>query len=175
MSEKIYPYSDDAMTYSEKWHRYVLTPQAVRDHLGVDLETRLNTRGAVDRAAVAPAFLNSVSRELYAYIYSCGVQNAMQEFLAAKHPAARDILFEAMLEQVNYTLLNGDITKLSGVDIRKGTVMDRKALVVAQIDPVAIEILSRPLDAVTPCLIYNGASFMFYRPIKLPAYEAEGY
>ncbi len=175
MSEKTYPYSDDAMLYSEKWHRYVLTQQAVRDHLGVDLDIRLNTRGAVDHAAVAPAFLNNVSRELYAYIYSCNVQNAVQEYLAAKHPAARDILFESMLEQVSYLLLNGDIAKLSGVDVRKGVVMDRKALAAAKISPVAIEILSKPLDTVTPCLIYSGASFMFYRPMALPAYEEERY
>lgn len=175
MSEKTYPYSDGDMTYSEKYHRYVLTAQAVRDHLGVDLEARLNTRGVADRAAVVPAFLNTISRELYSYIYSCSVKNAVQEYLAAKHPAAREIILEAMLEQVSYTLLNGDITKLSGVDIRRGTVMDGRALRAAQIDPVAIEILSRPLDTVTPCLIYSGTSFMFYRPMELPAYEAEGY
>ena len=175
MSENRYPYSDDAMTYTERWHRYVLTQQAVRDHLGVDLGEQLNTRGAVDRAAAAQMFLNTISREIYAFIYSCGSQNVVQEYLAAKHPAARDILFEAMLEQVSYTLLNGDIAKLSGIDVRKGTAMDRKALSVSQIAPVAKEILSRPLDTVTPCLIYGGVSFRFYRAMRLPAYEEEGY
>lgn len=175
MSDIIYPYNDGDMTYSYRWHRYTLTTQAVRDHLGVDLDTCLNTRGAIDRAAVAPAFLSSISREIYTFIYSCSSYNEMQEYLAAKHPAAREILLDAMLEQVNYTLINGDISKLSGVDVRRGTVMDRKALSVAHIDPVAEEILARPLDACTPSLIYSGTSFSVSRHIVLPAYESEGY
>ena len=176
MAEKVYPYHDDDMRYSYRMHRYVLTPMAVREHLGVDLDTCLNTRGAADRAAVAPAFLNMISSEIYAYIYSCSTQNDVQEYLAAKHPRARDVIMQAMLEQVSYTLLNGDVSKLSGVDVRKGTVMDRRALRTAQIAPVAIDVLSRPLDQATPCLIYGGSSFMLpCLTMSLPAYETEGY
>lgn len=176
MATKVYPYHDDDMRYSYRMHRYVLTPMAVREHLGVDLETCLNTRGATDRAAVAPAFLNTISSEIYAYIYSCSSQNDLQEYLAAKHPRARDIIMQAMLEQVSYTLLNGDVSKLSGVDVRKGSVMDRRSLRAAQIAPVAIDILSKPLDHVTPCLIYGGSAFMLpFCTVLLPAYETEGY
>ena len=163
------------MIYAHSWHRYVLTSDAVRERLGVDLDVRLNKRGAVDAAAVVPAFLNSISRQVYSYIYSCNTQNSVQEYLAAKHPAARPILRDAMLEQVGYVLMNGDVSKLSGIDIRKGMILDRHALRAAQIDPVARELLARPLDTATPALTYAGDSFMFYRAMELPAYETEGY
>lgn len=170
------PYNDEYMTYDERAHKYRLTPFAVREFLAVDLSDRLNARGMTDKAAAPVAFLRVISDEIYAYIYSCNVNNLVQEFLAAKHPAARNILMEAMLAQVTYTLLNGDISALSGVDIRKGMVMDRNALKAARIAPVAIDVLSKDLDTTVPSLCYRGANFGgLWSTMTFPAYEKEGY
>ena len=175
MSEKTFPYSDAYMTYSHQAHRYTLTPDAVRQHLNVDLGAMLNPAGAVDRAGIATTFLAHVSREIYSYIYACGPDNDLQEYLAAKHPNARRILLDAMLAQVEYMILNGDIYQVSGVDIRKGTAMDRKALRGARVSLVVEDILSRPLDAVTPSIVYRGAWSAYPYRFRLPAYESEAY
>lgn len=174
MSEKTYPYDDADMTYSYQLHRYVLTPDAVRQHLNADLASVLNPAGAVDRAGIASTFLAHVSREIYSFIYSCGIDNDLQEYAAAKHPNARRILLDAMLAQVEYMILNGDIYQVSGVDIRKGTVMDQRALRKVQIAPEAQDILARQLDRFTPSLVYRGA-WEGYTSANLPAYETGGY
>ena len=168
----IYPFNDADMTYSHQTHRYTLTPDAVRQHLNVDLDTVLNPAGSQDRAALVPTFLASVSREIYAYIYSCGIDNFAQEYTAAKHPAARRILLDAMLSQVEYEILNGSIYNLSGVDVRKGHVMDTRALRRVQIAPMAQDVLARNLDANTASLVYRGSTAIM---LNLPAYEEEGY
>lgn len=174
--ENTYPFNDAMMTYSHQTHRYTLTADAVRHHLNVDLESVLNPAGALDRAAIVPVLLSNVSREIYSYIYSCGIDNDVQEYLAAKHPIARRIILEAMVAQVEYMILNGDIYNLSGVDIRKGQVMDQNALRKVQIAPMAQDILSRPLSYELPCLTYRGTINMLQLHAKyLPAYEREGY
>jgi hypothetical protein len=125
---------------------------------------------------VASAFLSNISREIYSYIYACGADNDTQEYIAAKHPAARRIILEAMLAQVEYTILNGSIYQISGIDIRKGSVMDQRALRRAQIAPMAQDILSRSLAPDTPCLTYRGTFDLFPLNLKfLPAYDEEGY
>ena len=175
MTEITFPYSDADMTYSDKTHRYTLTTDAVRQHLNVDLGTVLNPAGSLDRAAVASAFLSHISREIYNYIFSCGSDNDLQEYLAAKHPNARRIILEAMLAQAEYAILNGDIYQVSGVDIRKGSAMDRRALRDARVSIAVEDILSRPLDHITPCLVYRGTWDHNPCRLRLPAYEREGY
>jgi hypothetical protein len=172
----VFPYSDNAMTYSYQTHRYTLTADAVKEALNVDLETVMNPAGAVDRAAIVPVLLSTISREIYAYIYSCGIDNNLQEYLAAKHPQARHIILDAMIAQVEYMILNGDIYKLSGVDIRKGGVMDQRSMRKVQIAPMAQDVLARPLSSALPCLTYRSAfSAPDLNSKFLPAYEEEEY
>lgn len=176
MANTRYPFNDGDMVYNYRSHRYTLTPSVVKEVLNIDLDAVLNSRGSADKSAVTAAFLNNISNVIYSFIYSNGVQNQAQEFLAAKHPTARVLIREAMLEQVAYEIMNGDISKLSGVDVRKGGIMDRRALRAARIAPVAVDILERPLDHITPCIVYSGTANMIpFRVKPLPAYEEEGY
>ena len=176
MERTSYPFNDPSMTYSERTHRYTLTADAVKNELNVDLETVMNPAGALDRASIVPAFLANVSREIYAYIYACGIDNDVQEYLCAKHPSARRIIFEAMIAQVEYMILNGSLYQLSGVDIRKGSVMDQRSLRKVQIAPMAQDILARPLGGDIPCLTYRGSYDSWsLRCKRFPAYEEEGY
>ena len=170
------PYSDADMQYNFETHRYTLTEDCVRRELNMDLTLTLNTRGLIDKSAAAFNFLNQISRDVYNYIFSTNVNNALQEYLAAKHPNARRALKEAMLEQVLYVQINGDLTKVAGIDLRKGTHIDRGLLNRASIAPVAEEILSRPLDENTPALAFRGCSYAnAFTALHLPAYESEGY
>lgn len=171
-----YPFSDAQMVYNYQSHRYILTAECVRNELNMDLATTLNTRGVIDSGTAVNSFLNQISRDIYAYIYSLNTYNDLQEYLAAKHPRARDFLRDAMLEQVLYVQINGDLTKMSGIDMRKGAHIDRGYLRRASIAPVAEDILSRPLDDDTPALTYRGGSFgNAFVGIRLPAYSTEGY
>ncbi|MBQ8908327.1 MAG: hypothetical protein IJY71_07065 [Clostridia bacterium] len=172
----VFPYSDAMMTYSVQTHRYTLTPYAVRQILNVDLEAVLNPAGALDKSVIANALLSNVSREIYAYIYACGLDNSLQEYLAAKHPNARGIILDAMLAQVEYMVLNGSLYQVSGVDIRKGIVMDQRALRKVQIAPMAQDVLARPLGPDMPSLVYRGAinALQLYAK-RLPAYDEEDY
>lgn len=167
-----YPYSDADMTYNEATHRYTLTVEFVARETGADLLTVLNNRGIMDRTALANNYLREISSVIYSQIYASSTQSEIKEYLAAKHPAAREILKQAMLEQVLYTLSNGDIANLSGIDVRRGVVVDRRALAAARIAPLAEEALNRQLDATTPSLLYRGHLYSLKR---LPAYESEGY
>ena len=171
-----YPYSDADMEYNFQAHRYILTDSCVRRELNLDLALTLNTRGLIDRAAAAYNFLNQISRDVYAYLYSLNVKNDLQEYLAAKHPNARRILRDAMLEQVLYVQINGDLTKVAGIDVRKGTHISRGYLNRASIAPVAEQLLSRPLDDRTPALAFRGCAYGTpFVNLHLPAYESEGY
>jgi hypothetical protein len=77
-----------------------------------------------------------------------------------------------MLEQVLYVLANGDVTKLSGLNVRNGTVMSRQALQAVSIAPMAEAFLEMPLDERTPALAYRGH---LYTTKRLPAYVEEEY
>lgn len=171
-----YPFSDTDMVYNYNTHRYTLTDECVKRELNMDLALTLNTRGVIDKGSAVNSFLSQISRDIYAYIYSTNVNNDLQEYIAAKHPSARRILRDAMLEQVLYVQINGDLTKVSGIDLRKGTHIDRGYLARASIAPVAEDILSRRLDANTPALAFRGCGYgNAFTQLNLPAYESEGY
>ena len=167
-----YPYSDTEMRYLASAHRYVLTEEGVRTALGLDLLTRLNKRGVTDTAALVGQVLNQISMVVYHRIYSNAPNHYLAEYLAAKHPMARNILLEAMQQQLMYFLVNGDLTKISGVDTRRGSTLDRDSLQHAAIDPMTAEILDRELDSAGLRLTYCGFQ---WSAIPLPAYESEGY
>ena len=167
-----YPYNDGDMVYDSTLHRYILTPEFVQRSSGIDLTVVLNSRGVSDKAALPVNYLRNISSVIYAHIYKASGDHFLAEYLAAKHPTARHLIKSAMLEQVLYTVANGDITKLSGVNVRSGSTMHRGSLVAASIAPVAEAFLEQPLDEKTPALAYRGR---VYFPKPLPAYVTEGY
>lgn len=153
----VYPYSDELLFYDKTLHRYVLTPKAVLVSLNVNLADRLNNRGSNSAEDNASAVLRQISLEMYNFIYKHNSQWLYVQKLLAKCPSARDIIMQAMLQQVAYYLVNGQIDKFSGVDLRNGRAMDIKDLRgVASIDPQAISILEQPLVETGVSLLYRG-------------------
>ena len=116
-----YPYDDEYMAYDYDEHRYILKPQATLDKLNLNLIERLNPGGAVDRARVPHQFLDEISDIVYSQIYDYSSQPSIQEYQIAKIPSARKVIMDAMLRQVDYSLVNGFLDQYSGVDLRKGT------------------------------------------------------
>lgn len=171
MDQKL-PYNDERMTYDYYEHRYVLTPDHVRNELNIDLESRLNTHGSANRSTVAVAYLKRVSREVYNFIYAHNDQSLL-EYLCAKSDTARRAICSAMEEQLLYWLANGDVALLPGVDSKRGTYADMRVIKSATIAPNAQSVIRNTiLPETNTTLIYAGYYNVF---IDLPAYETEGY
>lgn len=162
-----YPKTDELMYYDFSEHRYILTPKDVLDHLGENL-TRLNRSGANNIENVARNFLNQISLEIYNFIFSCNTNNRAQEYILAKSKSAREIIQKAMEQQVLYVLSNGDLHMYSGVDIRKGQVMQSFAERV--ISPLAKQYLSKMIPEIGCSILYPG-----FLHICVPSYEKGGY
>ena len=79
MDQKL-PYNDERMTYDYYSHRYVLTPDHVRNELNVDLENRLNTHGTANRATLAVSYLKRVLRGKF----SCISRRASQDLQGSR-------------------------------------------------------------------------------------------
>lgn len=113
-----YPKDDEYMVYDYKTHRYVLTLKYVTDVLGVDLENRVNSNGAVSGQAVINRILNTASIHVYNYIFEHNINRRAQEWIIAKCPSARDIILNAMGEQFDYILAVGDLTRSADANER---------------------------------------------------------
>lgn len=166
-----YPFSDDYMFYDYERHRYVLTKQSALDFLGIDLAERINAHGG-DKDLQVQYILRQVSDIIYGFIYSCNSNNKLQEYICAKHPNAREKIKNAMLQQLQYMIFNGDLTKFGGVDSRRGTIADASTVRRASFDPMARDILLQEIDGKIPALAYSGYLFTLKH---LPAYQEEGY
>lgn len=118
-----YPYDDEYMVYDYSMHRYVLTPKAVLDRLNEDL-TKFSPADSANRERDAQIMLDNISSEVYNAIYEASDNYLYPEFVAAKAPSARAIIYQAMLEQVKYFMFNGSISVYSGVDFKKNTIGD---------------------------------------------------
>ena len=134
-----YPYNDDYMTYNYDTHRYVLTQKDVSENLGVDLTARIKAPNAIN------ALLNQVSMQIYNYIHTYNANNNFQDFIIAKTYKGREIIRNAMEQQLIYFLLVGDLSR--STDIAK------RALA---IDEQAKQILSQPIPEIGTTILYTG-------------------
>lgn len=171
---QLMPLTDETMIYDYKKHRYILTPKCVLDELNENLFERLNTRGCANVENLAQNVLEQISLQIYNFVYSHTSQRLFLQKVLAKSPTARELLKEAMKQQVLYFLINGQIDKYSGVDLRKGTAMAKEDLRGERaIDPQAITILQEILPETKVSMLYRGR----YNSILTspPDYEKEGY
>lgn len=171
MAQKL-PYSDGAMIYNSTEHRYILTPDYVKNALNVDLEVRLNSHGTSDRATLAQNYLSRISREVYTWIYAHNNQLILEYYLA-KSETARHVIQAAMEEQVLYWLANGDPALMTGVDSKRGAYADRRTIRGSIISPIAEGMLENTILPETGCaLTYTG---YYGLRTNLPKYEEEDY
>lgn len=102
-----YPYNDDYMYFDNDSNRYVLTPKCLLDKFGVDLESALSERKAVNAQIMVQAFLREVSDDIYDYIHEYNVDTHKQDMLISCVPSLRKIIQTAMEKQFLYSRLNG--------------------------------------------------------------------
>lgn len=118
-----YPYSDNDMVYDYDKHRYILTNDCVKRELNLNLEAELNKEGTSNPANEVNAFLDEISFQVYNYIYSHAQNQKVAEYRCAKNPGLRTSLKDAMVKQVKYVYINGDIANESGIDFARGSAM----------------------------------------------------
>lgn len=170
-----YPYDDEYMKYDYNKHRYILTPKCILDELNINLNERLNTRGANNKENYAQQVLDQISLQIYNFIYSHNSQWLFTQKILAKAPSARFVIKEAMKQQIMYFLMNGQIDKYSGVDLRKNTALNPNSIRGdIAIDPQAIIFLENPLQETGLSLLYRGR-YMSIFANKMPNYQEENY
>ena len=164
-----YPYSDEYMIYNKTRHRYILTEKAVLDDLNIELGEVLAGANTARREREIQKFLTYISNLVYREVYKYNEQRDLVEYILAKCPSAREKLKQAMEEQIEYFMFNGDISVYSGVDFKKGTkgqsVADRV------LSPNARDLLLEPLTETKVPILYCGK----YGILFTPKYEEENY
>lgn len=127
------------MVYDFDKHRYILTPQFVRDR-GVNLSVILNKDLFPDSQTAEQIVLDRISLLVYTNIYNYGRQKEKKEFLLACHPDIREVIKEAMFERLNYVTSSEDLSVRSGALISQGVRVETKDLIPSIIE----EMLLRP-------------------------------
>lgn len=143
-------YNDDYMIYDERTHRYELTEKAVFDNLGENLDMILQSGSKT-------AFLKRVSSVVYNYIYAASQSPEYIEYIMAKDDGLRDTIFEMLLRQAEYTLVNGAVDSFSGVNIAKQQAMPLSSVRgEAKISDITSELANRILPRYGHSLRYAG-------------------
>jgi hypothetical protein len=104
------PYSDELMTFDEATKHYILTEKALEMN-GMALRRRLSLRRGAPVSEIINRLLRRVSDIVYNYIHKFNVANKLQDEIIAQYESARSIIYRAMLEQTEYVLLNGDLSR----------------------------------------------------------------
>lgn len=143
-------FDDDYMKYDYRAHRYILTDKAVLDNIGENLDTLLPS-GSSEK------FLRRISNVVYNFIYATSQAPDYIEYILANDDGLRDSVFEMLLSQVEYTLMNGAVDLASGVNIAKQQAMPIEALRGgAQVSTVTEGIANRILPRYGHSLRYAG-------------------
>lgn len=111
------PYSDDIMEYDINKHQYVLTYNGVLQGLGIDLYQYNIDSENID------FFLKRTSAQIYNYI-KIHVRNSSWlwvEYVMAMDSDLRDVIYEALLGQVEYFVASGGslVALQHGVSLEK--------------------------------------------------------
>lgn len=140
-----YPYSDDYMRFDDVTKQYVLTETALMSK-GINLRARLEENTTVIPDTVIENVVQTASDMIYQYIHMHNIDNEMQDYIIAKVPSARQVIYRAMLYQVMYVCNVGNLY-----------LSKEKADRDAAIDVLAIQILNTTLPEVGRSVLYTGS------------------
>lgn len=147
------PYSDKYMTYSTSKHRYTLTLEYAADVRNIDLlavcGSEVNTNNAADQ------ILEKVSRQIYNHIFTHTMHRFRMEKALAFDDGTRQVLMDAMGDQLEWMAANGDTFNIADRDL-------------AGVCPMAHETLA------AAGLLFAGNNSGERRDIS-PKYSEEGY
>jgi hypothetical protein len=121
-----YPFNDDNLVYDFDSHQYIITYNGVLNGLGEDLyQYNMDV-------PTAAKFLERISKQVYRFIYQHVKYSATRwvEYRLAKEEELRDVIYQAILGQVEYYLASAGplIAMQTGVSIEKSKVIPLEEL-----------------------------------------------
>lgn len=157
--------NNDYITYDLTTHRYCLTEKCLRDKLGIDLTSLLDSAGDVNIASLSERWLKDLSRDIYSYIYVHAKNKNIIEYKMAMETDWVDCLQEAM-EMFAFSRLldNNNINLESGIDLEKGKKTERSDLT-RSVVPIGVENVLR-----NGGLLYRG----YYANFDMTLLETKG-
>lgn len=159
-----FPFDDQDMRYDYKTHKYTLTKECVFNELGINLDTRLNVARNDNQSAAADIALKQISTHLYNFIYARTRNKQYIELLLAKYEPCRELLKQCLLNEVQYTITNGQFWNYAGVNLSDSGTIDINALRGARVVSYDTEqILYQPLP--------NGAVLLYQGSYNVPKFE----
>ena len=127
LEDIVFPYNDDLMVYDGKSHRYILKEKAldiVNSNWKKDLTDKSPNGARNHLIATSIKFYN------YAYTHSRSSNNQINYLIAKRglksYPNMyeyRQAIINAMVDLAFYLLDNGDLSRISGVDLESMTSM----------------------------------------------------
>lgn len=140
-----YPLSDEYMIYNEQAKRYVLTEKDVLDNLGINLSARMKSKNGSTNLNVINSLLNLASVHVYRFIHEHSINNSWQDCVIANTEKGRQIIKEAMEQQLVYVLTIGDLSR--------STDSAKRAF---WFDDTAKEILYQTIPEIGTSILYTG-------------------
>lgn len=113
------PYNDEYMVFDEVTGHYVLTAKFALDRYGLDLYENVNDRNSTNAQIAVSAILRQVSNIIYNFVHQYSVHNKRQDYILATVPSMRNIIMEAMGEQLLYMSQVGDLSRSTDPEKRK--------------------------------------------------------
>lgn len=132
------------MRYDALKGRYILTEEALIES-GTDLRARLTYNRSFDASSIIARHLERVSQVIYNYIHQFSRDNNRQDELICELEPLQKIIYEAMLCQSEYMLMNGDLSR--------SVEADKRALAV---DMNAVELLNKTVPELGIPITYAG-------------------
>lgn len=126
--------SDNLMRFDERKNRYILTEEALTQS-GCSLRSRLEYNRSIDASTIIARHLERVSQVIYNYIHKFSDDNNRQDELISSLAALREIIYEAMLCQSEYMLMNGDLSRSVEVEKRALAVDENAASILDKTVP----------------------------------------
>lgn len=139
------PYNDKYMIFDEDNGQYILTPDCLKDKLGVDMLGAINERNGINPSVMVNMFLRIVSDTVYGYIFRHSMNNERQRNIIACLESGRKMIQKAMEYQFLYMRLNGVF--LLSPDKAKQDVA---------LSPLCINALETVLPEIGCCILYTG-------------------
>lgn len=116
MTDKLYPYDDDLMIFDDARQMYFLTERALVEN-GIDIRARIGA-SAPDPSFVIGGVLRAVSGMVYREIHRFNRNTHRQDAMIATVPELRPIIYNVLLNQAQYYVRNGDLTKSADPALR---------------------------------------------------------
>ena len=105
------PYNDDFMTFDEITGHYVLTEKFALDRYGLELYESVNDRNSANAQIAVSAILRQVSNIIYNFVHQYSIHNKRQDYILATVPSMRNVIMQAMGEQLLYMSQVGDLSR----------------------------------------------------------------